>query len=62
MPVATVTRDKLAKLGNKKFILHCRSGGRSRRICQSLLTEDPMLEVYNLEGGITAWRDAAKGC
>jgi rhodanese-related sulfurtransferase len=28
---------------------------RSYKACEKLLSEDPNLEIYNLEGGIAAW-------
>lgn len=58
VPLATVTKSALPECKNKKLVIHCRSGGRSSAACQKLLSEDQGLEVYNLEGGITAWKDA----
>lgn len=43
---------------NKKIVIHCRSGMRSRTACERLLAENPDLEVYNLEGGILSWNNA----
>lgn len=61
IPIGTLTTEKLKNLGNnKKFVLHCRSGGRSTRACEKMLAEDANLDVYNLEGGITAWLEANK--
>lgn len=55
LPMAQVNKASLLALGSNKWVLHCRSGGRSTRLCEQLLAEDSSLEVYNLEGGIRAW-------
>lgn len=38
-------------------ILHCRSGGRSANMVQALEMHKGMDNLYNLQGGITAWSD-----
>lgn len=58
IPVGTITTAKLPDLQNKKLIIHCKLGKRGSMACEKLLQENPNLEVYNLEGGITAWIDA----
>lgn len=58
MPLAAVTADALPPHLGKKLVLHCRKGGRGGSACEKLLAEDPGLEIYNLEGGITAWQEA----
>ncbi len=58
IPVGSITSDKLPDLHNKKLIIHCKLGKRGGIACEKLLQENPELEVYNLEGGITAWIDA----
>lgn len=60
VPLATVSKSALPKCENKKLVLHCKSGKRSSSACEKLLQEDPNLEIYNLEGGISAW--VAEGC
>jgi len=60
LPLAKVCKSSLPKYENKKLVLHCRSGKRSASACQKLLDEDSNLEIYNLEGGISAW--SAEGC
>lgn len=47
---------------DKKLVFQCRSGGRSMNACQLTvqhLTEGED-EIYNLEGGITAWAASGK--
>ncbi len=46
------------RLHDKKLIIHCKLGKRGSIACEKLLAENPALDVYNLEGGITAWQDA----
>lgn len=58
IPVGTITTAKLPDLQNKKLIIHCKLGKRGSMACEKLLQENPTLDVYNLEGGITAWMDA----
>jgi rhodanese-related sulfurtransferase len=58
LPVASICKDLLPQCRNKKLVLHCHSGKRSSNACQKLISEDPNLEIYNLEGGISAWNDA----
>lgn len=42
----------------RPIVCHCKSGGRSSKACEKLLSQDPSLEIYNLQGGITAWKEA----
>lgn len=58
VPLATVCRQSLPETGGKKLVVHCRSGKRSASACEKLLREDPGLEIYNLEGGISSWSAA----
>lgn len=60
VPLENICKNSLPKCENKKLVLHCRSGKRSSNACQKLLSEDPNLEIYNLEGGISSWIEA--GC
>jgi thioredoxin 1 len=47
--------DKLAK--DRPVFVYCRSGGRSAQAAQ-VLAEVGVKEVYNLDGGISAWKGA----
>lgn len=58
MPVGQVAKQKLHVEQGKKLVIHCRSGKRGGMACEKLLLEDPNLEVYNLDGGISAWAEA----
>jgi rhodanese-related sulfurtransferase len=55
IPLANICKKSLPQCQNKKLVLHCHSGKRSQSACQKLLAEDSDLEIYNLEGGISAW-------
>lgn len=57
IPLAAVTAEKLPE-GSKPIVIHCRSGKRSEEACKKLLAQDPNLDIYNLVGGITAWKAA----
>ena len=43
---------------NKKTIMVCRAGVRSRLACEKLIAEGYNLDLFNLEGGIIAWENA----
>ncbi len=58
IPIGGLSKASLPECKGKKLVLHCRRGGRGGRACQQLLAEDEGLEIYNLEGGITAWAEA----
>ena len=58
IPLASIEKGKLPKLGKKKLILHCQLGKRGGMACEKLLLADPDMEVYNLEGGIIGWQRA----
>lgn len=47
--------DKISR--TKTVIIHCKSGGRSRTIIDILEKQHGFTNLYNLKGGITAWRN-----
>ncbi len=55
LPLGIINISQLPENKGKKMVLHCGSGGRSGKACEKLLSENPEIEVYNLEGGIKAW-------
>ena len=57
IPKDSMTVDQLAN-ENTKIIIQCRSGRRSSDVIDALLQENDALELFNLEGGILAWKDA----
>ena len=40
-----------------KVVIHCRSGARSAAVTHHLTTQLGFENIYNLEGGITAWAE-----
>ena len=57
IPLSQV-KNKLDTLDNsKKILVYCRSGSRSSHIA-GLLTRNNFEQVYNLKGGLQAWRKA----
>ena len=59
-PLSTVdvAAVNMPEHANKKLVLQCLSGKRSQMAAEKLVGEDATLEVFNLEGGITAWQEA----
>ncbi len=55
IPVGIIDNHLLPELEGKKLIIHCLHGKRGGLACEKLLQNNPDLDVYNLEGGITAW-------
>lgn len=43
---------------NKKMVMVCRAGVRSRLACEKLIAEGYNFDLFNLEGGIIAWETA----
>jgi rhodanese-related sulfurtransferase len=57
IPLVSLSKKRLPGLGDKKLVVHCGIGKRGAKACEKLATEDPSLEIYNLEGGISSWLD-----
>ena len=57
IPLAEVVLEKDKISNDKPVIIHCRSGKRSAQAIM-LLEREGFDNLYNLEGGILAWRDA----
>ncbi|MFN5589097.1 MAG: rhodanese-like domain-containing protein [Holosporales bacterium] len=58
IPLKKCTLTQLPQATGKKMIIHCKGGTRGGQACDALLLENPALELYNLNGGLTAWRAA----
>jgi len=43
---------------DRKIVVHCLKGGRGEQACLTLADILPGREIYNLEGGIIAWKQA----
>lgn len=61
IPLGHISLKALPDLKGKKLVVHCGMGKRGGKACEKLLSENPKLEIYNLEGGITAWVNAGFG-
>jgi len=60
IPLSEISHEKLPSKENL-IVVHCRSGKRSKEAGQKLLAQDPKLNIYSLDGGIVAWREAGFG-
>jgi rhodanese-related sulfurtransferase len=60
LPLSKVTLDgvHLPEHEGKKLVIHCLSGGRSATACQKLVCGGASIDVWDLEGGINAWKSA----
>lgn len=57
IPLAEVVLEQEKIARDKPVIIHCRSGKRSAQAVM-LLEQEGLDNLYNLKGGIIAWRDA----
>lgn len=57
IPLGEISSTDIPDTNGKKLVIHCHSGRRGSGACEKLLKENPDLEIYNLEGGITAWKN-----
>jgi rhodanese-related sulfurtransferase len=57
LPLAQLSCKTLPK-ERKAIVVHCLKGVRSAQAATKLLDENPQLEVYSLEGGLMAWKEA----
>lgn len=57
IPLANILleQDKIDQ--NKQVIIHCRSGKRSAQAIMLLQQQSDMKNLYNLKGGILAWKE-----
>jgi rhodanese-related sulfurtransferase len=56
MPMSIFDPQKINNFGNKEIIFYCRSGVRSFFAAQKYFEHSPNTKVYNLTGGINAWK------
>lgn len=56
-PLSSISCSDLPKT-ERKILIHCHKGMRSRNACQKLVGENGNLELYNMTGGIEAWLQA----
>lgn len=60
LPLSQVTIDEahMPEHRHKKLVIHCRSGKRSMMACEKLKKQNAPYDIWNLEGGIVAWKEA----
>lgn len=60
LPLSDVTLDnaRLPENRDKKLVIHCKSGRRSMIACEKLVKDGAQYDIWNLEGGIQAWKEA----
>ncbi len=56
IPLAHVMLEAGSISKNKQVIIHCRSGARSAAVIMQLERELDLKNLYNLKGGILAWK------
>lgn len=56
VPVNKVSAETLPPHDDRKLVMHCKSGGRSKQACDKLAKAG--IETYNMTGGIEAWSEA----
>jgi rhodanese-related sulfurtransferase len=52
----TITEAHLPGHQHKKLVIHCQSGRRSMMACEKLKNDGAPFDIWNLEGGIVAWK------
>lgn len=60
VPLGKISKADVASFSGKKIVIHCQAGKRGGMACEKLLSEDPSLDIYNLEGGMSSWMQS--GC
>lgn len=56
IPMGEVLNNTEKISRDKKVVVHCKSGGRSGTIIDTLEKQFGYTNLYNLKGGILAWR------
>jgi rhodanese-related sulfurtransferase len=57
LPLDQLNADSVARANGEPVYVICQSGGRASRACE-LLQAAGLADVYNVEGGTTAWQRA----
>lgn len=58
LPMSDFEPEQLPERAGKALVIQCRSGVRSAAVARRLIHREGFAEVYNLAGGIIAWKDA----
>lgn len=54
IPLGDISYDRISSY-KKLLVLYCQSGKRSMNACTELKAAHPQLDIYSLDGGLTAW-------
>ena len=57
VPLGTISGDKVPET-DKKIVIYCLKGVRGQKACEKVTAAIDGIDVFNLEGGIDAWRSA----
>lgn len=57
IPLGEISIERLPSR-TRPIVIHCKSGKRSADACTKLLSVNPALDLYSLEGGIISWQQA----
>ncbi|MEM0910869.1 MAG: rhodanese-like domain-containing protein [Pseudomonadota bacterium] len=57
IPLGKITSDLLPKT-DKKVVIYCLKGVRGQKACEKVTATNDDVDVFNLTGGINAWRAA----
>jgi len=57
LPLAQLSCKSLPRV-HQTIVVHCLKGVRSAQAAEKLMSENPELKVYSLEGGLMAWKEA----
>lgn len=58
LPLANIESLDIPQFSGKKLVVHCLRGRRSDDACHRLTALHPNIELFDLEGGISAWIEA----
>lgn len=61
LPLGSVGRDSVPDLGARKLVFQCEVGASSQKAAEKLVRQGWPGDVYNLPGGLRAWKRAGLG-
>lgn len=57
-PLGQLDMNDVKAYQGKKIVIHCQLGKRGQQGCEKLMSMQPDMDLYNLEGGLVAWQQA----
>lgn len=58
IPLSTISAHDISPMEDKKIVVHCQAGVRSLKACEKLISDNFTQDLWNLSGGILAWKNA----